>query len=71
MYVLSMLFQAIQALRLSASNGHTFGLKFLKYNQSSQCKTKQDSSVSYASASLTILWLTAPPTMDISRDSIG
>ncbi|KAF0296165.1 Protein MEMO1 [Amphibalanus amphitrite] len=33
-------------------NGHRMKLKFLKYAQSSQCRSPSDSSVSYASASL-------------------
>ncbi|GFN82848.1 protein memo1-like [Plakobranchus ocellatus] len=47
---ISVLLNAIDYLR-SASNGIHMELRFLKYAQSSQCETSNDSSVSYASAS--------------------
>lgn len=43
----------ITALRQNG-NGHKFELNFVRYAQSSRCVTMKDSSVSYASASLTI-----------------
>lgn len=43
-----LLFKLIKSLN-SKSN---FSLKFVDYSQSSRCKTRRDSSVSYASASL-------------------
>jgi len=45
--------QMISALRMNG-NGHKFELNFVKYAQSSRCVNNKDSSVSYASASLTI-----------------
>ena len=44
--------KAIACLR--QGNGHKFAIKFVNYAQSGQCKSKSDSSVSYASAALTI-----------------
>ncbi|XP_014213751.1 protein MEMO1 [Copidosoma floridanum] len=49
---IGVLLQAVQSLR-ETSNGQRMSLKFLKYAQSSQCNSMSDSSVSYASASLT------------------
>ncbi|CAH1790704.1 unnamed protein product [Owenia fusiformis] len=49
---IGVLLNAISALR--QQNGHNFELKFIKYAQSSHCKTMRDSSVSYASAVLTL-----------------
>jgi len=51
---IGVLLQAVAALRENG-NGHQYSLKFVKYAQSSQCRRKEDSSVSYASASLCIL----------------
>lgn len=48
---IGVLLQAIAKLR-SQSNFPRMSMKFLKYAQSSQCINMQDSSVSYASASL-------------------
>ncbi|XP_034839110.1 protein MEMO1 isoform X1 [Maniola hyperantus] len=48
---IGVLLQAIAKLQ-SQSTAPRMSLKFLKYAQSSQCSTMQDSSVSYASASL-------------------
>lgn len=48
---IGVLLQAIAKLR-SQSNSPRMSMKFLKYAQSSQCINMQDSSVSYASASL-------------------
>uniref|UniRef100_A0A023F4N0 Putative dioxygenase n=1 Tax=Triatoma infestans TaxID=30076 RepID=A0A023F4N0_TRIIF len=42
------------ALQLIRAGKHKMSLKFLKYAQSSQCRNMNDSSVSYAAASLTI-----------------
>ena len=39
-----------QALRQQGTNGFVMNLKFLNYDQSNQCKSMRDSSVSYASA---------------------
>lgn len=50
-YILS--FQAIHSLK-GNTNGQRMNLKFLKYAQSSQCNNMNDSSVSYASASLVL-----------------
>lgn len=49
---IAVLLQAISKLRSSSSNPPLMSMKFLKYAQSSQCMNMQDSSVSYASASL-------------------
>ena len=43
------------AAALKKENGHVIKLKFIKYDQSSQCRSIKDSSVSYAAASLTIM----------------
>jgi MEMO1 family protein len=43
----------ISAIRQNG-NGHKFEMNFVKYAQSSHCVTMKDSSVSYASAALTI-----------------
>lgn len=50
-YILSL--QAIHSLK-GNTNGQRMNLKFLKYAQSSQCNNMNDSSVSYASASLVL-----------------
>ncbi|XP_063236906.1 protein MEMO1 isoform X2 [Bacillus rossius redtenbacheri] len=50
---IGVLLQAIHSLQLSGTNGHKMCLKFLKYAQSSQCCSMNDSSVSYAAAALT------------------
>lgn len=50
---IGVLLGAITALR-QHGNGHQFSMQFVKYAQSSRCRTMKDSSVSYASASLTI-----------------
>merc|ERR1711976_447090 len=44
---IGVLLNAISALRQNG-NGHRFSLKFVKYAQSSQCRSTKDSSVSYA-----------------------
>ncbi|KAJ8045147.1 Protein MEMO1 [Holothuria leucospilota] len=51
---IAVLLHAITALRNEAKNGIKLELKFLKYAQSNQVKSMQDSSVSYGSASLVI-----------------
>lgn len=48
---IGVLLNAIQNLQ-KTGNGHKMSLKFLKYAQSSQCVSMQDSSVSYAAAAL-------------------
>lgn len=48
---IGVLLNAIQTLQ-KTGNGHKMSLKFLKYAQSSRCLSMQDSSVSYAAASL-------------------
>ncbi|XP_048480136.1 protein MEMO1-like isoform X1 [Plutella xylostella] len=48
---IAVLLQAVEKLR-TQQNAPKMSMKFLKYAQSSQCETMQDSSVSYASASL-------------------
>ncbi|XP_015598766.1 protein MEMO1 [Cephus cinctus] len=50
---IGVLLQTIQCLKGNA-NGQRMNLKFLKYAQSSQCINMNDSSVSYASASLVV-----------------
>ncbi|XP_044735766.1 protein MEMO1 [Chrysoperla carnea] len=50
---IGVLLYAIQKL-LNINNGLHLELKFLKYAQSSQCRTMDDSSVSYATASVVI-----------------
>ncbi|XP_012272231.1 protein MEMO1 [Orussus abietinus] len=50
---IGVLLQAIQNLK-GNTNGQRMNLKFLKYAQSSQCNNMNDSSVSYASASLVL-----------------
>ncbi|ELT96731.1 hypothetical protein CAPTEDRAFT_154277 [Capitella teleta] len=52
---IGVLLNSIKCLRESRGNGHRYSLHFLKYAQSSQCLTNKDSSVSYASAALTIV----------------
>ncbi|GAB0087474.1 MEMO1 [Sergentomyia squamirostris] len=42
----------LQAVNTLKTKGHNMSFKFLKYDQSSQCKSMSDSSVSYASGSL-------------------
>jgi hypothetical protein len=54
------IFQAIDTIQ-KTGNGHNMSLKFVKYAQSSQCKSMRDSSVSYASAALVIEWLYTKP----------
>ncbi len=44
---------AVSAMR-KHGNGVSMNLKFLNYDQSNQCKTMKDSSVSYAAATFTI-----------------
>ncbi|XP_059159052.1 protein MEMO1-like [Physella acuta] len=52
---IGVLLNAIEHLHYnSQSNGTRFEVKFLKYAQSSQCETTNDSSVSYAAASITM-----------------
>ncbi|XP_022083256.1 protein MEMO1-like [Acanthaster planci] len=46
---IAVLLNAIQTLK--TKNGRTMSLKFLNYAQSNQCKSREDSSVSYAAAS--------------------
>ena len=50
---ISVLLQAIHSLK-GNTNGQRMNLKFLKYAQSNQCNNMNDSSVSYASASLVL-----------------
>ncbi|XP_012059200.1 PREDICTED: protein MEMO1 [Atta cephalotes] len=50
---IGVLLQAIHSLK-GNTNGQRMNLKFLKYAQSSQCNNMNDSSVSYASASLVL-----------------
>ncbi|XP_043280209.1 protein MEMO1 [Venturia canescens] len=50
---IGVLLQAIQYIG-TRGNGQRMNLKFLKYAQSSQCNNMNDSSVSYASASLVV-----------------
>ncbi|OXU27633.1 hypothetical protein TSAR_004162 [Trichomalopsis sarcophagae] len=50
---IGVLLQAIQSLK-ETTNGQRMTLKFLKYAQSSQCNNMNDSSVSYASASMVV-----------------
>ncbi|PNF35993.1 Protein MEMO1 [Cryptotermes secundus] len=50
---IGVLLQAVQSLQKSGNNGHKMSLKFLKYAQSNQCCSMNDSSVSYAAAALT------------------
>lgn len=45
--------QAVEHLK-SGKPENTFSMKFVQYTQSSKCKSASDSSVSYASAALTI-----------------
>jgi len=49
---------AVNALRPRQTNGHTnglnFNLKFLNYDQSNACRSRGDSSVSYAAAAFTL-----------------
>ncbi|KAL5009131.1 hypothetical protein ScPMuIL_014712 [Solemya velum] len=52
-YPIGVLLNAIDAMR-KHGNGFKMSFKFLKYAQSSQCKTMRDSSVSYASGALFI-----------------
>ncbi|XP_065564446.1 protein MEMO1-like [Artemia franciscana] len=49
---ISVLLNAVKALKKSSQNGFHPLMKFLKYAQSSQCTSPSDSSVSYASAAL-------------------
>jgi AmmeMemoRadiSam system protein B len=41
---------AVQALRQRGTNGFSMNLKFLNYDQSNECTSMRDSSVSYAAA---------------------
>lgn len=50
---IGVLLGAISAMR-QHGNGHKFSMKFVRYAQSSRCRVMKDSSVSYASAALTI-----------------
>ena len=45
---------AIKALRSHGSNGFKMRLQFRNYDQSNQCSSMSDSSVSYAAASFTM-----------------
>lgn len=45
---------AVNALRTHGPNGYNMKLKFRNYDQSNQCTSMRDSSVSYASASFTM-----------------
>ena len=47
--------QAVAAIK-KTGNGHKMSFKFVKYAQSSQCKSMRDSSVSYASGALVLEW---------------
>jgi len=49
---IGVLLNALAVLR--KGNGHQYQMKFIQYAQSSKCNSMRDSSVSYASASLTI-----------------
>lgn len=51
---IGVLLNAIQCMKASFRNGHRLCLKFLKYDQSNRCVDTSDSSVSYATAALTI-----------------
>jgi len=46
------MFQAVKAFQ--NGNGTTMAFRFLNYKQSSQCRDRRDSSVSYAAGSLVI-----------------
>ncbi|XP_066279428.1 protein MEMO1-like isoform X2 [Branchiostoma lanceolatum] len=54
------IYQSIEALDrmavkyLKTANSHTLSLRFLNYAQSSRCRRKEDSSVSYAAAALVV-----------------
>lgn len=50
---IGVMLQAVEALK---PRGYNMSFKFLKYDQSSQCRHMNDSSVSYASGSLLIEW---------------
>ncbi len=50
---IGVLLGAIAAMR-EKSNGMRMSLKFLNYDQSSQCKNMRDSSVSYAAAAFNL-----------------
>lgn len=50
---IGVLLQAASYLQRAGTNGHKMSLKFLKYAQSSQCVSMNDSSVSYAAGALT------------------
>uniref|UniRef100_A0A1B6DXF2 Protein MEMO1 n=1 Tax=Clastoptera arizonana TaxID=38151 RepID=A0A1B6DXF2_9HEMI len=50
---IGVLLQAASCLQRGNTNGQSMSLKFLKYAQSSHCYNMNDSSVSYAAASLT------------------
>lgn len=50
---IGVLLQAASYLQRAGTNGHKMSLKFLKYAQSSQCISMNDSSVSYAAGALT------------------
>lgn len=62
--------QALAYLR-KHGNGHQYTVKFIKYDQSSRCVNNRDSSVSYASAALTIRWLLRHPTDAASLNIIS
>lgn len=42
----------LSSVKILQEQGYNMSFKFLKYDQSSQCKVMDDSSVSYASGSL-------------------
>ncbi len=51
---IGVLLGAIAALKQKSSNGINMQRKFLNYDQSNQCRSMRDSSVSYAAAVFTM-----------------